>query len=174
MAALGSVAFIFLVILATAKYPGYLFSENYLSDLGVHSEAGLFFFTATILMGLALAAVGALCWKNELVPKAAAGLLVAAGLGLMGVGFFPKEVEPHHSVSAGLTFLSVGLAGLNVAWNWFQEKQSMLLSLGAAVVGLAPLAYVAFFQDSPLAQKIAVSVMVLGFIGLGFWLLKKK
>lgn len=131
-----SLAFLFLVWTAIHAYDGYDFSGQYLSELAIHPQAGAFFFWATVLMGLALVSVAVLCWKTKTLPASVAALLVVGGVGLVGVGVFDLTVEPHHTLAAGLAFVGVGLAALDLAWNWFKQKKTAVFLGGCCVGGL--------------------------------------
>ncbi len=169
-AIIGAVGFFVLLAISIWAYPGYSFSENYLSDLGVHQNAGLWFFAALFWVSTSLWFVALVAHHAKILPSEVSAALFVAGIGLDGVALFPASVEPFHTIAAGVAFLAAGGAGLFLARHWFAESRGR--AMAAAVVGVVPIGFVVFLQDNPLAQKVAVGVMLAGLWGLGFWFMK--
>ena len=97
------------ILVAQHLYPGYSLNNNYISDLGVGSTAGLFN-TAVAGFGIMLA-VSALFIYLSGRPFRAFGFLVA-GIGGFGVGAFPESTGLPHIISATVVFGSVAVMAL--------------------------------------------------------------
>lgn len=123
---------------AHAGNPTYSLTQNYISDYGaVH--CGTFggrsvcsplhdvFNGAIIAMGLLLIG-GALLLPTALPARRtrgiALGLLIVAGIGSVGVGIFPEDVNlSAHSVSAFLAFFAANFALLMLALVMFRDTR---------------------------------------------------
>ncbi|MBI3859092.1 MAG: DUF998 domain-containing protein [Thaumarchaeota archaeon] len=133
---IGAVEFGILLIMAEAVSPEYSVSSNYISDLGkVFPNSATIFNPSIIVLGVLVLASGyyvqrAFRWKPGTVT------IVAAGIGQLGIGFFP-EGSPYslHSIFSFVTFLSIGLAAILMA-KW----QRRPLSYFSVVLGVMTLA----------------------------------
>jgi len=93
-----------------AFYPGYNLSENYISDLGV-GPSSLIFNISVFLLG-ALMVGGAFLLQRGFHDRIFTVFLILDAVGAMGVGVFPENLEPMHSLSAVLIFLFGGVSAL--------------------------------------------------------------
>lgn len=167
------IAFAALVNLAVQNYPGYSFSENFLSDLGVLPASAAYFNSAVILAGLGVAFFAVAIHKSQRYPVTPTALLflALAGFSLAGVGVFTKaDVLPHFLTSGGF-FLFTALAVLLTGWHWVR-KQIVLGWIGL-VGGLLLLGFVliAALSPQPLLQKIAVAAVVVCYFVLALGIL---
>ncbi len=169
IAIVSTIAFAALVNLAIQNYPGYSFSENFLSDLGVFPPSADFFNSAVILTGLGVAFFAVAIHKSRRYPITpfALLLLAVAGFFLSGVGLYTKaDVLPHFLTSGGF-FLFTALAVLLTGWHWVQNRLVlgwMGLAGGVLLLGFV---LIAALSPQPLLQKIAVAAVVLGYFVLG-------
>ncbi len=166
LALVNLVLFLALVLWSVKLYPGYSFTGNYLSDLGVHKDAGVFFNSAVILMGLALLFFSAMVYRglrglDLTIPLA---LLGTAGLALAGVGIFDSNNEPYHMISATVFFAFTALSCLTAARTFFAKR----LGKALLVLGVLGLSFFLVWQY-PLAQKLTVGMWLgaLAAAGLG-------
>ncbi|MGA7923821.1 MAG: DUF998 domain-containing protein [Thermoplasmata archaeon] len=127
----GSLQFVVGMIVTQVGYPNYSITGNYISDLGavncgkfggegafagdyVCSPWHLVFNISIILLGIFLI-IGAVLVFRALGSRGfslvGAGLLIVAGIGAIGVGVFPEDVNlPNHILFATLAFAGSGLA----------------------------------------------------------------
>jgi hypothetical membrane protein len=98
------------IIIAEALYPGYSTSENYISDLGI-GPSSLVFNSSIFLLG-ALALSAAYFIQRAFNFKLFSILAAITGIGAMGVGLFPEDVEVLHVVFSFITFLFAGLSAI--------------------------------------------------------------
>jgi|GEM_PF-3144609 len=162
------IAFSALVNLAIQNYPGFSYSENFFSDLGVFPASADYFNSAVILTGLGVAFFAVAVHKSRRYPvtPAALALLALAGFFLAGVGVFTEEQQPAHLVASGGFFLLTGLAVLLTGWHWIAQRR-ILGSLGiAGGVFLLAFTIAAALSPQPLMQKIAVGVVLVGYFVL--------
>ncbi len=107
--ALGSLQFLFAMMLAEGMAPGYSMHDDAISDLGTFRETELLFNSSIILLGVVNVAAGYMVFKlygSRLVMT----LFAVAGLGAIGVGLVPLDVsEGTHGLLALTTFLFVNL-----------------------------------------------------------------
>jgi hypothetical membrane protein len=107
---LAAAQFVVIVLIAEALYPGYSISQNYISDLGVGPSALLF--NACVFLQGVLIIGGTYFLQRAFNNKILTVLLILAGLGSLGVGLFPENSEPMHSISALLIFLFGGFSAI--------------------------------------------------------------
>ncbi len=136
-----AVEFIVGMIVTQIGYPGYSLTRNYISDLGstvctpfggtstfpghlACSPWHLVFNVSIGIMGLSLIAAAVLLRSGFPARRSRTvglGLLVLAGIGSIGVGLSPENVNiTVHSISAFLAFLGggLGLVVLGIAMFW--------------------------------------------------------
>ncbi len=114
----GSVQFTIALIIAEAVYPNYSVSANYISDLGVWSQRSAVIFNhSLILLGLLIVASSYFIQKLFKI-RSITVLFLLAGIGNMGVGFFPENtvivngIPVVHSIAALLVFLVGGILAI--------------------------------------------------------------
>jgi hypothetical membrane protein len=107
---LAGTQFVLIVLITETLYPGYSTSQNYISDLGIGPSA-LLFNTSVFLQGTLMIA-GTFFLRRAFNKTILAILLILSALGSLGVGIFPENMEPMHSISASLIFLFGGLSAI--------------------------------------------------------------
>jgi len=107
---IGGVLCVLGIIIAEALYPGYSTSENYISDLGV-GPSSLVFNSSLFLLGV-LALCAAYFIQRAFNFSLFSILAAITGIGAMGVGLFPEDVEVLHVVFSFITFLFAGLTAI--------------------------------------------------------------
>lgn len=171
---LGAVLFLASLLYLSAATPGYDWRFNYISDLGVSSNA--FIFNAVLaVIGFMLFAIALVLYK-ELKDALFALLFAISGLGVAGVGVFPLNVEPMHFISASVAFFFAALTMLRSSKLVMQPRK-----LAFAFLGLVSLLSIILFQlEITLGLGIGVieHVIVMPFILwnflLGIFLLNDK
>ncbi len=149
-------------LLRTGSTPVYSLRFNYISDLGaVH--CGLFggamvcspwhnVFNASIILLGVLLILGTLAIARSIPAGPARGLgvllMVIAGIGAIGVGLFPEDVNgPAHAVSALLAFALGNLGAITIGYGYYARDRGsgwLAYSVLSGAVGLVALAlYVA-------------------------------
>jgi hypothetical membrane protein len=89
------------ILTAVASYPAFSWTNNALSDLGIISGVTGTIFNFGLyssgLFALNFAVFGLFAYlRNSWIGKIGALTFAATGLALMGIGFFPENVAPHH------------------------------------------------------------------------------
>lgn len=106
----GTIFFAVGMLLAESLYPNYSRSENYISDLGVGSTA-VIFNIIVIITGIDMAVVAFLIYtkfRYNLI-----GILLGTNaVGIIGVGLFPENIEPLHTIFSFIAFLTGSLAAI--------------------------------------------------------------
>jgi hypothetical membrane protein len=102
--------FVLGLLVSETLYPGYNISENYISDLGIGPSA-VIFNGSVVLLG-ALMFCGIYLLQRVFHNKVFTVFLLLDVVGTIGVGVFPENLEPMHSLSAFLIFLFGGVSTL--------------------------------------------------------------
>lgn len=179
------------VVRAAWRMP-YSFARNYVSDLGaVFCVPGLCspwhaWMNASFLFEGVLIAVGAVrLWRTlgrGRVGRVGMGLLVVCGLGLVGVGFVPEDVDvPVHARSAVAYFLGGGLGMLLVGVSMVLTRLrrvgwgSMVLGVVvvAATVMVGQMSKAVEHGDVGAVERVAVYGLTGWFVGVGGWVLRR-
>ncbi len=106
----GTVQFILGLVIAEVLFPNYNVSTNFISDLGV-GPTSLIFNPSVILFGLSLV-ISAYFIQRAFGSRLVSVLFTLAGLGAMGVGFFPETMGMMHVISAFTAFSFGGLSAI--------------------------------------------------------------
>lgn len=149
---LACVSFISLYIVAVSIDHEYTFFENYLSDLGV--GPGAWAFNSAVISAGVLIILFSASGLRQLLPKdrpstAGEGLLVVAGLFLVGIGVFTEDYGDLHTfVSvAFFTMLEIGIGVLSAALyrskalgqtGWMASLIVFVLGVGVVMMGMGP------------------------------------
>jgi hypothetical membrane protein len=167
--AVGAGQFIVANIITQIGYgPSYSLSGNYISDLGaVHcglfdgsgSYAGHYacspwhdvFNVSIVLMGLLLI-LGVILIQTAFPPRRTRmiglGLLALAGIGSIGVGLSPEDVNiTVHSISATIAFLAGGLALIVLGFAMFRDTRWDGFRLFSMVCGLVSIVALGLFAS---------------------------
>ena len=169
--------------IAAARFGGYSYSGNVISDLGTaDSPAQALMNGSFVLQGLLIAA-GALLLGPGLAGtggRVARVLLVVSGLGVLLVGFFPSDGNATvHEIAAGAHFLggSIGLIALAYA----VRPRSEALGTTLAVLGLVGVIGTIFFGSAVFLglgeggmERVAGYVVPIGLAVAGTALWRQK
>jgi len=133
------------LILAEIYYPGYNVSTNAVSDLGanctptaclINQPASTIFNSSVVFLGL-LVLVGAYFLQRAFHWKPATAMVAIAGIGAVGVGFFPETTGVWHGLFSLIVFLFAGLSAVVTAR--FQKKPMSYFSIILGLLTLAAL-----------------------------------
>jgi len=97
-------------VLPTDQWIPYSNQVHYVSELGVGSTA-LIFNISTIVLGLVIICAAVLLFLERRV-KLLTACLVLAGIGAIGVGVFPTDVQPTHGIFQALALILGALAAI--------------------------------------------------------------
>jgi hypothetical membrane protein len=132
---------------AAARYGGYSYATNVISDLGTAASPSAVLMNVSFVLQGVLIAVGALLLAPALLGRGgrvARSLLVLAGLGVALVGVFHSDTaSTPHAVAAGVYFLA-GAIGL-VALAYAVRPRSEALGTTLAALGLLGVVGTVFF-----------------------------
>ncbi len=93
---IGGIQWFLGLLLAESWYPGYSSRIDYVSDLGTGPTA-LIYNMSVFLLGVCMF-LGAYFMMKSIKSKVQSVLLSISGIGAMGVGIFPADMQPMHSV----------------------------------------------------------------------------
>ena len=175
---LGDVQFGIFLIVAEALYPGYSVSINYVSDLGatcptlatcvINQPTAMIFEASIILLGVSVL-VSAFFLQRAFHWTPASTLVALAGIGALGVGFFPETTGIVHSIFSLIVFLFAGLSAIVTAR--FQKKPLFYFSI---VLGFATLVALLLYVDGDYLglgaggmERMVVYPVLLWAIGFG-------
>lgn len=131
----GSAVFFFMsMLVAESQYPGYSRTENFISDLGVGSTAGIFN-AAMVIVGLGEIAAGLLLFRAF-----RCGAVIFSGMGAIGVGLFPETAGTVHALSAAAAFIFGGIAAILMSRKLGYPRSYM------SMLGMASLAALVLFE----------------------------
>ncbi len=127
------------MLLAESWYPGYSARIDYVSDLGTGPTA-LIYNVSVFLLGLCLFLASYFMLKSN--EKRVQPLLLAlTGIGAMGVGLFPANMQPLHSIFTLIAILVGALAAISS-----YQIQSPPISYISVILGLVSLTAVVIFM----------------------------
>lgn len=137
---IGSFVFSISIMIAEALKSSYSINSNYISDLGVGTNAWLFNYTV-ILFGVTMV-VGALLLVSVKKRSVFPYLLILVGVGAMMVGLFPENTGSLHGIGASIAFIFAGLSAIAyVTWT----KSSFRYA--SVIIGIIILASIFFFEE---------------------------
>jgi hypothetical membrane protein len=169
---------------ASGNATGYAYSVsiNYISDLGALCRStctavpSAYLFDGSIILLGILIVVGAYFLQRAYHWRPATVLIALAGIGAMGVGFFPETTGIWHHIFSLVTFLFTGLAAVVTAR--FQRKPMFYFSI---VLGLMTLAALFLYIGSEYAglgpggmERIIVYPVLLWSIGFGGYMMASE
>jgi hypothetical membrane protein len=129
---IGGIQWFLGILAAESWYNGYSSRIDYVSDLGTGPTASIYNLSVFILG--ALLAFGAFFLFKSTDRKLLPVLLTISGIGAMGVGIFPANLQPMHSIATLLAILFGSFAAIGS--NTYQSKP---MSIIAVVLGLVSL-----------------------------------
>lgn len=132
----GVATFTIVMIVCEALRPGYSVSRDYISSLGVGSNAVLFN-AAVVFLGVILVISGIILLKSGKIELWVPAMIMS-GCGAIGVGFFPMG-SPYslHIVFSAIVFGFGGISALLFAL--IKETPLRFLSLASAIFSLSAL-----------------------------------
>jgi hypothetical membrane protein len=172
----GGAQFFLGLLIAETLYPGYSVALNYISDLGVGPEPSRAIFSASVflfgLLGLTAAVLLIRSPGDRVVPY----MLLASGLGAMGVGLINEHITPYHTLVAFLAFFMGGLVAVFsyrlVGW------PLGFLSLVLGLIGLAALVLIGTGTNLGMGkggiERMVLYPSLTWIIGLGAVLVGQK
>jgi hypothetical membrane protein len=98
------------LLLAESWYPGYSSRIDYVSDLGIGPTA-LIYNASIFLLGM-FVLIGAYFVNQELKFKPFFVVLALTGIGAIGVGVFPANMQPMHSLFTLIAILFASFSAL--------------------------------------------------------------
>jgi len=167
---IGSVEFLIALTLAEILYPNYSLSANPLSDLG----AGFFqpssniFNVSVIIFGL-LVILGAYFAMRAFHSKSLVVVMLLAGIGIAGVGFFIETILVPHLIFSFMAFFFSGVAAVLS----FRLVTSRFRYFGAALGMFTLVALVLFIVGVDFGlghggiQRMVVYPALIWYIGFG-------
>ncbi|MFA5101709.1 MAG: DUF998 domain-containing protein [Candidatus Thermoplasmatota archaeon] len=128
-----SAQFLLVLMLGAAIAPDYSIHDNAISDLGVIAQTTLLFNTSLFLFGLFI--IIAAYFYHPLHKKRSITLLfIIAGIGGIGVAFFPLNNPVIHSIFALIAFLFTNLLPIGISV--LLPKPLNVLSIVIGTLGL--------------------------------------
>jgi len=163
----GTVQFLLALIISEALYPGYSIADNTISDLGVGPSAAIFN-SSMFLLGV-LIVISAYLIQRSFNSKLFFVLLILTGIGAMGVGLFPANIRPLHTIASLTAFLFEGLSAIAS-----YKLQKPPLSYLAILLGVTTLGALALYGSGTylglgkggIERMIAYPVLLWG-VGFG-------
>jgi hypothetical membrane protein len=148
--------------LTSSNWIPYSNQVHYVSELGLGSTALIFNITTIILGITVLGASYLLYQKNRSILFST--LLLITGIGAIGVGLFPTDIQPTHGIFQSLALIFGAIAAV-VSF----RKQSIPQSIFSLILGLLSLiSVVVFFPYLGLGANDMSS-----FLGLGKGILER-
>lgn len=136
---IGGVQWFLGMLLAEAWYPGYSSRIDYVSDLGTGPTA-LVYNVSVFLLGLCVV-LAAYFMLKSIEKRVQPILLTITGIGAMGVGVFPADMQPVHSLFTLIAILFGALAAISS-----YQIQSPPISYISVSLGLLSLIAVIIFM----------------------------
>jgi hypothetical membrane protein len=168
----GAVAFMCLWLAAIMADGHWLFGVETLSELGGHRPGRCYFNTAVTIMGLLAIPYGLalyLRYRQSIVGKGSAGLLLLACLFLVGVGVFPIDTGAPHTFFSW-AFFSTIIISLTVML-WPMGKDAVLSLSGRGLTTTVVLtAYVTIALVALGVMELALSEALV-VIALDLWVI---
>jgi len=129
---IGGIQWFLGILAAESWFDGYSSRIDYVSDLGIGPTASIYNLSVFILG--AFLVVGAFFLFKSTNRKLLPVLLTISGIGAMGVGVFPANLQPMHSIATLLAILFGSFAAIGS-----YTYQSKPMSILAVVLGLMSL-----------------------------------
>ena len=108
---IGSVQWFFGLLLAESLFPSYSSTIDYVSDLGTGPSAAVYN-GSVFLMGLCIA-LSSYFLYDAFRSNPFTVLLFLTGIGAMGVGLFPANMQPFHSLFTLIAIMSGALSAIS-------------------------------------------------------------
>jgi hypothetical membrane protein len=169
--------------LAAARFGGYSYSADVISDLGTAASAARGLMNASFVLQGLLIAAGVLLLGPGLARgsgRLARGLLLISGAGVLLVGCFPSDGNATvHQIAAAAHFLGGGIGLIALAYS--VRPRSEALGTGLAVLGLLGVIGTIFFASAVFLglgeggmERVAGYVVPIGLTVAGIALARQK
>ena len=169
--------------IAAARFGGYSYSVDVISDLGTASSAARVLMNASFVLQGLLIAAGVVLLGPGLSGgsgRLARGLLVISGAGVLLVGFFPSDGNATvHQIAAAAHFLGGGIGLIALAYS--VRRRSEALGTGLAALGLIGVIGTIFFASAVFLglgeggmERVAGYVVPIGLTVAGIALARQK
>ena len=181
LAFIGGVECLIGISVAEELYPRYSVSENYISDLGatcrasctIVQPASIVFNSSVALLGGLVIAASYFIYRSTRT-KILTSFLFLAGVGAVGVGFFPETTGVVHAIVSLIVFLFGGLSA--IASYRIQEVPMNYLSILLGGITLVALLLFLTGNYSSLGQggmeRMIAYPALLWLVGFGAHLMK--
>ena len=132
------------ILIAIISYPAFSWTNNALSDLGIVAgvTGPLFNFGlySSGIFAFSFALLGLFTYLSGWVGKIGAVAFAATAVALMGIGFFPENVVPHHYLFSVVFFvlLPISLFIITAAFALKRQTKMALFTLLIAVAAATP------------------------------------
>ena len=136
---IGSVQWYFGLLLAESWYPGYSSTIDYVSDLGTGPTASIYN-ASVFLLGLCLVFASYFLY-DELKSRVFILLVFLTGVGCIGLGLFPANMQPMHSFA---TLIAILFGAFSAIASFRVQKPP--LSYLSVILGLVVLGAVVLFM----------------------------
>lgn len=190
--AVGVLQWFFSVMIAEGLHQGYNLTASswipysnqihYVSELGVGSTAPIFN-TATIVLGIAVISASYLLYLKEKAILVYS-LLFITGIGAIGVGIFPTNIQPTHGIFQSLALIFGAIVAI-----FSYRKQPIPQSIISLALGLISLISVIIFfpylglgandmstflgLGKGILERIVIYSLILWIFGYGYYILGK-
>lgn len=122
-----------LIFFSIASHPGFSWTGNCLSDLGVVAgNTGLIYNLAMIAGGLL--ALGFAFGLFSEAGKISASIFILVALSLAAIGVFPENARPYHMVASASFFILFPISMLFAAHHFWGQRKAMAAFTLALVV----------------------------------------
>ena len=125
---IGGIQWFLGILAAEGWYDGYSSRIDYVSDLGTGPTA-IIYNVSVFIMGALIVAGTVFLYKaqgRKLLPV----LLTLSGIGCMGLGLFPANLQPMHSIFTLMAILIGALAAISSYTHWTKPMSIISVSLG--------------------------------------------
>jgi hypothetical membrane protein len=138
------------ILTAVASYPAFSWTNNALSDLGIISGVTGTIFNFGLyssgLFALNFAVFGLFAYLgNSWIGKIGALTFAATGLALMGIGFFPENVAPHHYLFSVAFFVLLPISLFIITGAFALKRQTKMALFTLLIATAAALPWILLF-----------------------------
>ncbi len=157
------------MLLAELLYPGYNRSENYISDLGV-GVTSIIFNTTTIISGFTMLIVAFLAY-TKFRHKLLGILLGVTAAGIIGVGVFPENIEPLHTIFSSIVFFVGPLAAI-ASYKTNKSPISIVLGIICLLAAALFTFEITFGLGIGTMERLVVYPFMLWCFSYGMWIVQ--
>ena len=125
---IGGIQWFLGMLVAEGWYDGYSSRIDYVSDLGTGPTA-IIYNVSVFIMGALIVAGTVFLYKAQ-GRKLFPALLTLSGIGAIGLGIFPANLQPMHSIFTLMAILFGALAAISSYTHWTKPMSIISVSLG--------------------------------------------